>query len=365
MRDEKRIRSSKGVDRVSAPTRRRFMSTTGAIIAGTVLNKIKVAIGAEPYLGLPLTLVDAAKKEGEVTPYEPFPTAQSKPMADGFTREFGIPNKFFRAGQEKLQTRLEAEIRAGRIIADTIGQSDLDIVQSMMDRGLVDLSRPSLWDQYPTRFHLPQYDNIPFATLSCNMIYNTKLVAAADAPRTWQDLVSPRWKGKVVIPSPEYAGTGFALLAEWVKLYGWEFIHALRKNQTFVVQAVSASDTRVTSGQSYVGIANSHRGSVLLGEGAPFAFVWSKKTPAVALSYIHVVMKKAPHIAAGRLYRDYCLTLEVQNQQAKVGLWSAHPKAMQPANIPPLNEAPLVTLDWKYIKTHRASLMQGWKSIMT
>jgi iron(III) transport system substrate-binding protein len=286
-------------------------------------------------------------------------------MAEAFTQEFGIANKFFRAGQEALQTRLEAEARGGKILADTIAQADFDVVADMIDRGLLDTgSRPALWDEYPEEWRYPKFNNIAFATLSCNMIFNNKLVAPADAPKSWKDLVSPQWKGKVVIPSPEYAGTGFALLADWVKRYGWDFIKALKANETFIAQAVSDSDSRVISGQKLVGIANSHRGSTLIGGGAPITFIWSKETPPVALSYVHAVLKKAPDPNAARLYRDYCLTPKVQSQQAKFGLWSAHPKATQPAHLPPLKDAVLTRLDWDVVRKERQKLLEGWRTII-
>jgi iron(III) transport system substrate-binding protein len=345
--------------------RRRVLQAAAIGAAGAFGITGRAFAQAGSGLGLPASLIEGAKKEGTLVPYESFPTAQSKPMADAFTAEFGIENKFFRAGQEALQTRLEAEIRGGRVLADTIAQADLDVVEHMVERGLIDTeSRPSLWDQYPAEWRYPEFNNIAFATLSCNMIYNNKLVAAGDAPRTWEDLISPKWKGKVVIPSPEYAGTGFALLAEWVKRYGWDFVKALKANQAFIAQAVSDSDSRVISGQKLVGIANSHRGSTLIGQGAPITFVWSQETPPVALSYVHAVLKKAPNPNAARLYRDFCLTPKIQSQQAKFGLWSAHPKATQPAHLPHLSEVKLARLDWDEIKKTRQKLLDGWRTII-
>jgi len=347
-----------------SPARRRFLEGAAGL-AGVAATMGWPEVFAADDLGLPANLVAAARKEGMLVPYESFPTAQSQPMADGFTKEFGIPNKFFRAGQEALQTRLEAEIRGGRVLADTIGQGDFDVVQDMIDRGVVDVeSRPALWDQYPEQWRISKFNNIPFATLSCNMIYNKNLVKAADAPKSWKDLVAPQWKGKVVIPSPEYAGTGFALLADWVRRYGWDFIKALKANETFIAQAVSDSDNRVISGQKMVGIANSHRGSTLIGQGAPIVFLWPTETPAIVLSYVHAVLKKAPNPNAARLYRDYCLTEKVQSSQAKFGLWSAHPKAKQPANLPALSEVPLQRLDWEHIRKERTKLLDGWRTII-
>lgn len=345
--------------------RRRFMQAWAALAAVGALGRGAAVRAAGEELGLPAAMIDAARKEGQLVPYEPFPTAQSRPMAEAFTAEFGIPNKFFRAGQEALQTRLEAEIRGGKVLADTIAQADLDVVEDMVQRGVVDTqSRPTLWDQYPEEWRYPKLNNIAFATLSCNMIYNNKLVSGGDVPKTWQDLVSPKWTGKVVIASPEYAGTGFVLLAEWVKRYGWDFIKALKANETFIAQAVSDSDSRVTSGQKLIGIANSHRGSTLIGQGAPLTFVWSTETPPVALSYVHAVLKNAPDPSAARLYRDFCLTPKVQSQQAKFGLWSAHPKATQPAHLPALKDAVLARPDWDDIKKNRQKLLEGWREII-
>src|SRR5687768_996377 len=208
-----------------ARSNRRVFLKRSMAMAGAMLMPWQKDAAAADSLGLSSNLIEGARREGELVPYEPFPTEQSKPMADSFTAEFGIPNKFFRLGQEALQARVEAEVRAGKVLADTIGSSDFDVVQDMIDRGLVDTeSKPAFWDEYPEQWRYPRLANSAFAILSCNMIYNNKQVSAADAPKTWRDLASPQWKGKVVIPSPEYAGTGFALLTEWVRRYGWDFI---------------------------------------------------------------------------------------------------------------------------------------------
>lgn len=344
--------------------RSRFLGTSAGAALGIALPHAASAQSGD--LGLPAALIAAAKKEGSVTPYEPFPTKQSKPMADAFTAQFGIPNQFFRAGQEALQSRLEAEIRGGNVLADTIGQSDLDVVIDMVERKVASTeTRPPFWNTYPEKWRYPKLNNVAYAILSCNMCYNNKLVKPADAPKTWRDLISPQWKGKVVIPSPQYAGTGFALLATWVKLYGWDFIKALRANDTFVVQAVTDSDTRVIAGEKLVGIVNSHRGNMLLGQNAPLTILWPKETPPVALSYVHAILAKAPHPAAAELYRDFCLTTKIQSEQAKVGLWSADPKATQPTHIPHLSDVALTQLDWDEIRKTRASLIRGWRDIMT
>jgi hypothetical protein len=59
------------------------------------------------------------------------------------------------------------------------------------------------------------------------------------------------------------------------------------------------------------------------------------------------------------------LTTKIQSQQAKVGLWSADPKAQQPANIPHLSDVKLTQLDWDEIRKTRASLLSGWRDIMS
>ncbi|MGH7715126.1 MAG: hypothetical protein ACREML_03915, partial [Vulcanimicrobiaceae bacterium] len=151
--------------------RRRFLDASAGAALGMALPLQASAQSGD--LGLSASLIAAAKKEGSLTPYEPFPTNQSKPMADAFTSQFGIPNQFFCAGQEALQARLEAEIRAGDVLADTIAQSDLDVVIDMVERGVVTTkARPQFWNSYPEAWRYPKLNNVAHAILSCNMCYN-------------------------------------------------------------------------------------------------------------------------------------------------------------------------------------------------
>jgi iron(III) transport system substrate-binding protein len=308
-------------------------------------------------------LVKAAQAEGQIVPYEGFSSEIVTAMADSFTKKYGIPNRLFRAGQEALQTRIEAGLRAGQVLADIESQDDVDVTNDMWDRKLIVDYRPTTWDHYQPAWRFPRTNTITFAISASAICYNTKLVAPGDAPKSYEDFASPKWKGQVALPSPEYAGTAVKLISFWVKTHGWDFIRALKRNDVFIAQAASDSENAVISGQKMIGITTSFHGAYDIGKGAPIKLAWSTGG-TMAYGGVHLVLKGAAHPNAAKLYVDYCLSMECQRILVQYGMWSALEGAPQPEHLPALKDIKLTQADWQYIAKNRTEIMDGWRNIM-
>lgn len=342
--------------------RRRLLAGTAGIVGAAALGMAPRHARAQEGQIDP-ALVEAAKQEGEIVPYESVPQEQASAIANSFTDSYDIPNKLFRAGQTALQSRIEAEIRSGNVLNDTVAQQNPDMLQDMAERGLLATDfKPVEWDRYPAKWRQESSSTVSSCVIIANMIYNNKLVDAADAPTDWEAFVSADWQGKAVIGSPEYSGSMAGLLGYWVQTFGWDYIRALKTNNVHVARGMSDADTMVTSGQKLIGVMNGHRASLALSREAPLTLLFP---PALAFPTAHAVMKDAPHPNAARLYINHILSLDVQNEVfVKVGLYSAHPDAETPEFLPPLDEANITLIDSDYMLKHREELMQGWRDIM-
>lgn len=84
--------------------------------------------------------------------------------------------------------------------------------------------------------------------------YNPRKIAAADAPRAWKDLLSPRWRGKITIPNPLESGTTFAFVALISKLYGTEYLSALKRVAVDVGTTSDSVIARLESGEKQIGV---------------------------------------------------------------------------------------------------------------
>jgi iron(III) transport system substrate-binding protein len=171
--------------------------------------------------------------------------------------------------------------------------------------------------------------------------YNTKQVSAAEAPKSFDDLLNPKWKGKMVLSD------NGSRLADWIGVLsvhkGEAFIRSLGK-QDFTVYNISgrALANLVVSGEAAMSptITNSHvKNSV--GQGASVA--WHTIGPTMANVNALALARNAPHPHAAMLYIDFILSKEGQAMRVQIGDDSARtdmPSPDKPKETVYLTERP-------------------------
>src|SRR5207248_2779959 len=167
--------------------------------AAAVLASLAIAPagGEEAYQPDP-RLVEAAKREGQVLLYTTHIVDQIvRPLIKGFqSRVPGIDVKYVRADGLQLVVRMSNEARAGRVQADA--WSMVDGVGAILQAGLVaEFDVPSMRG-LPATLADPNKRWVATNTAVRSAAYNTQLVPKDIAPRSYQDLLDPRWKGKIV-----------------------------------------------------------------------------------------------------------------------------------------------------------------------
>jgi len=147
-------------------------------------------------------LVRGAKKEGKVVFWSSMRIEDSRALAAGFETKYPfIKVDIFRAGGEQIVNRAVAEHTAGKTTYDVLNAFALKVLQN---RGLLQAYAAPEATHYPTGFKDPQNFWVSLYS-GYNVIgYNTKLVSKADAPKNWDDLLHPRWKGKLGMDDEEY-----------------------------------------------------------------------------------------------------------------------------------------------------------------
>ena len=94
------------------------------------------------------------------------------------------------------------------------------------------------------------------STLSV-IAYNTKIVPAEEAPKTWKDLLDPKWRGKLVTAHPGYSGVISTHVLALVNLYGWDFFKQLAQNKLMLVQSANDPAQVVASGERPIAVDGS------------------------------------------------------------------------------------------------------------
>jgi iron(III) transport system substrate-binding protein len=292
-------------------------------------------------------LMQAAKKEGKVAWYTSLALPSSTAIAHAFrTRYSGIDVEVHRTGSERVLQRVMQEASAGIRNVDVIHTSDAGHFVLLKQKGMLLKYTPRGVEPFPAGFK--DKDGFYFgmrATLSV-IAYNPKLVAEKDAPKTWKDLLNPKWKGKMVTAHPGYSGIIMTHVLALVNLYGWDYFRDLAKNSLHIVQSANDPAGVVASGERPIGVDGSEYFYYKTQkQGNPIQIVYPKEGIPLVVSPV-AIAKDAPHANAAKLFSEFIFAKESQQLLAdREGLYTGHPEVTYPADKPKLKDLKLLSVD--------------------
>jgi ABC-type Fe3+ transport system substrate-binding protein len=284
-------------------------------------------------------LVAAAKKEGTVTWYSTLIVNQVvRPLATAFEALYpGISVQYSRSPAGEIALKVNNEARAGRLQADLFDGS-AGIYNGIGDNLLEPYVPPAAADYTPDLKDPNGLWNVMNQFIYTTGV-NTDIVPAAQIPKTFEDLLDPRWKGgKIAITTdPTVNGPpGFVgnILLSMGQDKGMAYLHKLAAQGVVNVPAAQRVVLdQVINGQYPVALMIINYHAVLSGkEGAPCA--WLKMEPVVqTLNYVSL-LKNAQHPNAAKLLIDFLLSEAGQTVIQKSGYIPGSPKV--PAADPTL-----------------------------
>ena len=260
-------------------------------------------------------LVKAARAEAELTFYTSHPEGASKRLADAFDAKYGIKTKFIRLASVQILQRYGSEAEAGNIAADLLmsGGRVLELANEGIRKGWVEpISQsglPVLRGEFPAK-----YNKGPSAVISIapwGIGYNTDKVKGADIPKTWEDILNPKWRGQILLPSPYASDEYLNVWASLLDKYGEAFFARLRAQNprqypggTQAVQALAAGE-----GAFVPPVVPSSLG-VIKEKSAPVAMSTPDYTSGAEVQVMLTSRAKAKHPGAARLFANYVMSLE-------------------------------------------------------
>ena len=318
-----------------------------------------VAVGALAALLAPAALADvkpspvtpeliaAAKKEGKVVFYTAMDVEVAAKLGAAFEAKYpGISAQVERSGAERIFQRVEQEYSANIHAVDAIDSSDVSHLLYWKGEGLLAQYQPEDVARWPANARDPDgYYATNRATLSV-VGYNTKLVKPEEAPKSYADLLDPKWKGKIVKAHPGYSGNVMTATFELSHALGWDYFKKLGQQQIMQVQSSTEPPKKLALGERPLMFdGNEYNALLVKSRGAPVEIVYpSEGTPLVGGSA--GVMKDAPHPNAGRLFISYLFSREGQQLLVDMGqLRSFHPDIKEPADRVPLSKIKVLTAD--------------------
>jgi ABC-type Fe3+ transport system substrate-binding protein len=299
-----------------------------AFAATAGLSAILVFAGCASAVAADQALIDAAKKEGEVVWY----TAQVvnqivRPTVAAFEKKYGIKVNFVRADSSQVALRVLNEARAGKTQNDVVDGSGA--VPPIKSAGLLMKWMP----ESATRMGKQYYDADGYWVATNEFAFtpavNSDLVPKGSEPKSWNDLLDPKWKGRMVWSSEPIAsgGPGFIglVLMALGEEKGMAYLRALAKQN---IAGVKASGRQVLdlviAGEYAMGLETFNHQSVLsAAKGAPS--VWVPMSPALAVITVASVMREAPHPNAGKLLVDFLISKEGQEIARDLNYIPTHP----------------------------------------
>jgi iron(III) transport system substrate-binding protein len=291
--------------------------------------------------------VEAARKEGKVVWYTSLVLPSAERVAKLFEAAYpGIKVEVHRSGSQRVLQRLMQELSAGIKHADVIHTSDAGHFVLLKEKKLLARYTPAGVEGFPAGFK--DKDGYAYglrATVNA-IAYNPKVVPAAEAPRSWKDLLDPKWKGKEVTAHPGYSGVVATHVLALVQLYGWDYFNQLAQNKPMLVQSAADPAGVVASGERPVAVnGGDYTFYQMKKKGNPVEIVYPREGVPLVVSP-SAITSFAPHPQAARLFTDFTFSREVQQFLAdSEGLYTGHPEVKYPADKPKLGDLKLLTVE--------------------
>jgi len=291
--------------------------------------------------------LDAAKKEGKVVWYTSLALPSAEKVAKLFETAYpGIKVEVHRTGSERILSRVMQELQAGIKNADIVHTSDAGHFVLLKNKNLLLKYTPAGVDGFPAGFK--DKDGYYFGLrATVNVIaYNTKAVSAADAPKTWKDLLDPKWKGKMVTAHPGYSGVIATHVLALVNQYGWDYFKQLAQNRLMLVQSAVDPSGVVASGERAVAVdGGEYTFYQTKKKGNPLEIVYPKEGVPLVVSPT-AIMSFTARPNAAKLFTDFTFSREIQQVMAdSEGLYTGHPEVKYPTDKPKLSDLKLLTVD--------------------
>jgi ABC-type Fe3+ transport system substrate-binding protein len=281
-------------------------------------------------------LVARAKQEKEVVYYTELIVDQIvRPLATAFEQKYGIKVVFWRGDSQQAALKLTMEHRAGRMQADV--WSLASGLRTLTEAGLIARFDTANMAALPADMRDPNGYWAATNMIVLGPALNTNLVPEAQRPRHYDDLLDPRWRGKLVWKPNDVTGAWgvignvLALKGEadglaWLRRLAGQNVAAMGASTRAILDQVGVGEFSMV-----LGVSN-HNTEIARKAGAPVA--WLPLDAAWATLHIIGVTTGAPHPNAARLFVDFALSKEGQEIFRKAGYLPSRPDT--PAMTPTL-----------------------------
>jgi iron(III) transport system substrate-binding protein len=319
-----------------------------ALVAGAFAVLLSPASAAPP-APEPITpqLIEAATKEGKLVLYTAMEIKTAQALAKNFEKKYpGITVQVERTGSERIFQRVSQERASNIFSVDVLDSTDQAQFITWKKQGILEPYVPAEALKFPANERDPDgaYASVRFTLIP--IAYNTNMVKPEDAPKSFADLLDPKWMSKMVKAHPSYSGAVVTSTFQTVNAIGWGYFEKLGKQKVMQVQSSTEPPKKLSLGERAVAADGLEYVHIQLMEGgAPIAIVYpTEGTPFVPSC--EAIAKNAPHPNAARLFISFMFLRETQQYLVDdAGLRSFHPEVKDKPGRVPLSKIKLLPSD--------------------
>lgn len=265
-------------------------------------------------------VIDAAKKEGKAVVYSGYLSPETHNAINAaFKKKYGISVDLLTGRGGELRERVRIEQQSGRFLGDvyhmalSLTTSNVAAEGTMQKHGGLP-SQTKLVPEFASRI---TDIAVPIFTINYGILYNSNMVKPPEAPKSWHDLLDPKWKGKIMMDDPRASGGGRVFFHMTYDKFGRPFHEKLAAQNPTFIRDYNEAARRVARGEYPIYIP------LILGAFAKFKSLPVKyiipEEGVTYGSYGVSILKNPPHPNAALLLADFYLSNEAQTIYAKTG----------------------------------------------
>ena len=346
-------------------SRRDLLIGSSALAAGAAFST-QVLSAAPPASAITPALIEAAKKEGKVVWYTSVDLPLAEKVAKAFEAKFpGIAVRVERSGAERVFQRIGQEYGSNIHAVDVVNSSDAAHSIVWKKGNLLEAYVPEdVAKFYPAEHKDPGGMFASFRVWVSIIAYNTNLVKKEEAPKSFADLLDPKWKNKIVKAHPGYSGTIMTATYQMQRDLGWGFFEKLAAQNIMQVQSSADPPKRLALGErSVMADGNEYNIFQIAEKGGPVAPVYATEGSPLIVGPTGM-FKAAPNPNAAKLFCNYSFSPECQQLIIDIGgLRSMHPQTKEKAGRTPFKDIKVMKDDPAAVEKMSDEIKQHYSKI--
>jgi iron(III) transport system substrate-binding protein len=324
----------------SALSRRDVLKGASGLLAGTGFSTRVMAASPPPESVTP-ALIEAAKKEGQVIYYTSTDLPVAEKLAKAFEAKYpDIAVRVERTGAERVFQRIGQEYASNIHAVDVVNSSDAAHFIVWKRDGILAPYVPEDVGKFYSADHRDVDGQFASWRVWLSIIaYNSHLVKAEDAPKSFADLLDPKWRGKIVKAHPGYSGTIMTATYQMQRDLGWSYFEELAKQNIMQVQSSADPPKKLDLGERAVmADGNEYNIFQMKEAGRPVEPVYASEGSPL-ITGPNGILKGSPNPNAARLFQSFCFSRDAQQLIIDIGgLRSVHPQTEEKPGRKPLKD---------------------------